>query len=56
MKLIIEITLDNEAYRHGEGELTENLENIIKKLNWGDDTGIVFDSNGNKTGEWSITE
>jgi hypothetical protein len=56
MKLIIEINLDNEAYKDNSEEIQENLENIIVKLNWGDTNGIIFDSNGNKTGQWRIDD
>jgi len=56
MKLSIEINLNNSAYDDNPEELQEALENIIVKINWGDAEGIVFDSNGNKTGNWEITE
>jgi len=56
MKLSIEINLDNSAYACNPEEVQENLMDIIKKINWGDAEGIVFDSNGNKTGNWEITE
>ena len=58
MKLTIEINMDNDAYatneRMANAELTENLMLIINKMSWGDTTGVVFDSNGNKTGYWDI--
>ena len=58
MKLLIEINMDNDAYAEdearGNAELVENLMLIINKMNWGDTDGIVFYSNGNKTGYWEI--
>ena len=54
MQLSIEINLDNAAYKDNPEEIQENLEGIIVKLNWSDTDGIIFDSNGNKTGYWRI--
>lgn len=54
MQLSIEINLDNSAYKDNPEEIQENLEGIIVKLNWGNTDGIIFDSNGNKTGYWRI--
>lgn len=56
MKLNIEINLDNSAYKYNPAEIKENLDTIAIRLSWGDESGIVFDSNGNKTGYWSIDD
>lgn len=56
MKLMIEIKLDNSAYSSNEDEIKENLLEIVKKITWGDDMGIVFDSNGNRSGHWRIDD
>ena len=57
MKLSLEINLDNAAYHD---DLTEELKNafrtIINKIVIDDDNGVIFDSNGNKTGTWAISE
>ena len=58
MKLLIEINMDNDAYAEDEAmanaELVQNLMLVINKMQWGDTNGVVFDSNGNKTGYWDI--
>jgi hypothetical protein len=57
MKINIEINLDNAAYQENYiSEINDNIANMLMKVRWGDDTGIIFDSNGNKTGHWEITE
>lgn len=56
MEFNLKINLNNASYKDNPEELQENLENIIVKIKWGDTTGIVFDSNGNKTGHWNIEE
>ena len=55
MQLSIEINLDNVVYKDNPKEIQENLEIISVRLGWGDTNGIIFDSNGNKTGYWRIT-
>ena len=55
MELTIKIKLDNDAYQVGmETELREHFESVISKINQDDASGILFDSNGNKTGWWDI--
>ena len=55
MELTIKINLDNDAYKENmTAELTDQLNDLIRKTNWGDESGIIHDSNGNKTGFWSI--
>lgn len=57
MQLSIEINLDNEAYGDLLGyELGENLQAIIERIGHGIKHGLVFDTNGNKTGQWRIYE
>jgi len=57
MKLSLEINLDNAAY-HDDlmGELNTQFMSILNHIAIDDDTGVVFDSNGNKTGTWTISE
>ena len=55
MKLIIEINLDNEAYRDTLGwELGENLQYVIERIGHGVKDSSIHDTNGNKTGYWRI--
>ena len=55
MKLTIEINLDNAAYGDLLGyELGENLQYVIGRIGHGIKDGSIHDTNGNKTGYWSI--
>jgi hypothetical protein len=57
MKLTLEINLDNDAYLVDYiNEINENVANMLMKIKWGDDNGIIHDSNGNKSGFWNIDE
>jgi hypothetical protein len=57
MKLQIQINLDNAAYQDDlMGELDRHFLAILHKIGIDDDSGIIFDTNGNKTGTWSIGE
>jgi hypothetical protein len=57
MKLLLEINLDNAAYQDDlMGELNSQFMSILNRIAIDDDTGVVFDTNGNKTGTWSISE
>jgi len=56
MKLTIEINLDNEAYGDLLGwELGENLQYVIERIGHGIKDSAIYDTNGNKTGYWKIT-
>lgn len=52
------IKTGNAAYDDGncEYELIRNLKEIIKKLEYGYDSGSVMDINGNKVGSWELTK
>jgi len=58
MELNIKIILDNAAYDCGEYErgieIANNLNSISEKILRGNNSGIVQDSNGNKTGFFEI--
>ena len=57
MKLSIQINLDNAAYQDDlMGELNSQFMSILNRIAIDDDTGVIFDINGNKTGTWSISE
>jgi len=57
MKLSLEINLDNAAYRDDlMGELNSQFMSILNHIAIDDDTGVIFDTNGNKTGTWTISE
>ena len=57
MKLILEINLDNAAYQDDlMGELNSQFMTVLNRIAIDDDTGVIFDTNGNKTGTWSIYE
>lgn len=57
MELIIKINMDNDAYKQNEVfEIQENLNDVMRKIVWGDTNGIVLDSNGNKTGYFEIND
>ena len=56
MQLKININLDNEAYGDLLGwELGENLQYVIERIGHGIQDGSIYDTNGNKTGYWRIT-
>ena len=56
MKFTLNINLDNAAYQDDyiNDELSCNLDFIIGAILCNKKEGIVHDSNGNKTGAWSI--
>lgn len=55
MELNIKINLDNAAYEDLLGwQLGENLQDVIERIGLGAKSGIVNDTNGNKTGYWEI--
>jgi hypothetical protein len=57
MKLSIQINLDNAAYQDDlMGELNSQFMMVLNRIAIDDDTGVIFDTNGNKTGAWSIYE
>lgn len=57
MRLNIEINLDNEAYQDTLGwQLGENLQDVIERIGLGAKSGIVHDTNGNKTGHWIMID
>jgi len=57
MRLTIDISLDNEAYQDTLGwQLGENMQDIIERIGLGSRNGTVYDSNGNKTGQWRMTD
>lgn len=57
MQLNININLDNAAHHDNlRFELEQNFSSILAKIDQSDDSGILFDTNGNKVGTWSIYE
>lgn len=66
MKLVLEMHLDNAAYREyaeypNEGELettvvANDLRNVAEKIELGYKSGNIIDYNGNKVGTWRIEE
>ena len=56
MEFTLNINLDNAAYQddYMAEELSSNLEFIVGAILSNKTDGIVRDSNGNKTGSWSI--
>lgn len=55
MELTIKINLDNDAYQVDMvQELKDNFADLVTKINWDDENGIIRDSNGNKVGFWNI--
>ena len=57
MKLLLEINLDNAAYQDDlMGELNIQFMTVLNRIAIDDDSGVIFDTNGNKTGTWSIYE
>jgi len=57
MQLNINIELGNAAHHDNlRFELEQNFSNILAKVDQDDDSGILFDTNGNKVGTWSIYE
>jgi hypothetical protein len=56
MEFNLKINLDNSAYEDENQpfELAENLDFIIGSILGGVKSGIVHDSNGNKTGNFEI--
>lgn len=61
--LKIEIKTNGSAYRDENDELDRsayelrrNLKEIIKKLEYGCQSGYIMDINRNKVGEWSLED
>ncbi len=68
MKFKLQFEMDNAAFSDWDGygdepdrktfshaEVTRILENVANRINDHDTTGVIFDHNGNKVGEWKIT-
>ena len=59
MKLSIEINVDNDAFQdefHGSAEIGRILARIPGNVANGETEGNCRDWNGNKVGQWKITE
>ena len=57
MKFNCDINMDNAAFGESpEVELTRILKGITECLAFGDGYGTILDINGNKVGQWSITD
>ena len=58
MQFNLDVNLDNDAYAHdGLGyELRKAMALIASDIGLGLTRGLVRDTNGNKTGQWEITE
>ncbi len=55
-ELTVRFDTDNAAFTDGNGpdEAARALRIIMGKVSSGQDSGSVFDSNGNRIGEWSV--
>ena len=52
--MTIKFKTDNAAFEESfSGEVARILNQIIERVEDGDDSGVIMDSNGNKIGEWS---
>jgi len=56
MKFKCEIKMDNAAFEYEQSELTYILENMKGQVWTGQSKATIFDSNGNRVGQWRITE
>jgi len=57
MKFKCEIDMDNAAFKESPEELERCLNDVIDSYDWGSRlNGFVYDLNGNKVGQWEITE
>lgn len=65
MKLVLEMSLNNAAYREyapypDEGELdremiAKDIEYVAEQIRAGNDARMIIDINGNRVGQWRIT-
>ena len=59
MKFTLLIDLDNDAWHDDEAislnAIGDALSDVRKALWSGCDSGKIYDTNGNKSGEWSVT-
>jgi len=56
MRFKCEINMDNAAFEYQQSELTYILERMQEQVWTGQDKATIFDSNGNKVGQWEIEE
>lgn len=61
MRFILHIDLDNAAWRNDDELIVtetigDSLSEVRKALWSGCESGIIRNTHGNKSGEWSITE
>lgn len=59
MRLSCIINLNNAAYQHEDGELdrgalSESIYAMVGRIQRGEDSGVLFDVNGNTVGTWKI--
>lgn len=54
MKIVIEVNLDNDAFKENQAELSEIVSRQIPHDLKPGDEGSLKDSNGNKVGNWDV--
>lgn len=54
MKIVIEVNLDNDAFRENQAELGEIVSRQIPHNLSPGDEGKLKDSNGNTVGHWDV--
>lgn len=56
MDFTLSMACDNDAFQDGnrDREVAELLRKIAKKIENGEESGNIIDSNGNKVGVWSF--
>ena len=56
MEFSAQISMANAAFDDAPAsELARILRDIARRIEAGDSSGIAFDANGNRAGQWSVT-
>ncbi len=54
MNFKMTVNMDNQAFEDNQGQLNEIIETALCVLRVGNKSGICFDSNGNRVGQWEV--
>jgi hypothetical protein len=54
--MIIEFSTDNAAFDDERVEVVRILQLIAARVENGDVSGVIRDSNGNRVGQWNLTD
>jgi hypothetical protein len=54
MTLTVKINTDNDAFSNNVAQTIKLLQSVVNKVEY-DQSGLLFDDNGNKVGSWKVT-